>query len=519
MKKFLGLFLTIMLALTLVGCGGDKDGGQSSGVVDDTLDFVVATAPAGLHPNKTNDAPSSQLTAQMFETLYKRSYDGLSYEPLLAEELPELSEDGLTATIHLREGVTFQNGDPFTSEAVAYLIDSAKDPDYGHMRKSVVESIDSYNIVDDSTIELNLLYPDSVLTAKLAHSNASIVNPSLDQSQDLMTNPTGAGTGPYNFVSAVTGSNYVLEANENYWAGSPEIKKVNVDVVADESTTIARLQTGQTDLYHPVSANAFSTVSSIPNYTACNEPSSSIYYLALRSNEGSTKNPLMQNVEFRKAIIQAIDFDGFVDAMLEGKASRNNSIVGPTLVGYTEEMEKAGITYDLDAAKATIESNGWTGQELTMLTATRQWQQDLAVYIQGELAKVGITLNIVSEEWASFIATAKTDEAGDIIMLSWANVTGDAHQMLEPNFGSANGQRVKYFNEDFDAMVDAAAKTTDTEAREAALLNAVNKVMGDAVVAPIYSTNQLYVYNSSKFSNVQIDKGGLFYVVDFDIVK
>ena len=205
--------------------------------------------------------------------------------------------------------------------------------------------------------------------------------------------------------------------------------------------------------------------------------------------------------------------------MMEGKASYSKSIVGPTLVGYTEAMDDAAIAYDPDAAKATIEANGWTGQAVTMLCATREWQQDLAVYIQAELAKVGITLNIVSEEWASFLSSAKEDKKGDIIMLSWSNVTGDGQQMLEPNFSTKNGLRVKYNNAEFDAMVEASAKTTVLEERQAAMLEAVQKIQGDAIVAPIYSNNQLYVYNSAKFSNILMDKGGLIYVKDFKVVK
>ena len=518
MKKLFALLAALLMVFTLVGCGGNDTPTTTTEPVD-TVNAVMTTAPVGLHPMKTNDSPSSHLCAQMFETLYVRSYDGASYYPLLAAEMPIMSEDGLTATIKLRDDVTFQNGDKFTTEAVAYMLDAAKDPNYGHMRASIVDSIVSYEIVDDYTINLNLAYNDGVLIAKLAHSNACVVNPALDKTQDLLVNPAGAGTGPYQYVSSVTGSNYVLEAYEGYWGGAPEVKHVNFDVVADEATVIARLQTGAADIYDTVSANAFNTVSAISGYTTKNESASSIYYLAMRSNEESVLNPLMTNVEFRKALIQAIDFDAFVAAMMDGKATRSNSIVGPTLVGYTEAMEEAGIKYDAEAAKATIDANGWAGQSVTMLTATRQWQQDLAVYIQAELAKVGITLNIVSEEWASFLATAKTEKCADIVMLTWSNVTGDGHQMLEPNFSTKNGVRVRYDNAEFDAYVDAAAKTTVLEEREAHMLKAVEKIMGDAIVTPLYGVNQLYVYNSSKFDNVQMEKGGLFYIKDFTIVK
>ena len=154
MKKLFALLAALLMVFTLVGCGGNDTPTTTTEPVD-TVNAVMTTAPVGLHPMKTNDSPSSHLCAQMFETLYVRSYDGASYYPLLAAEMPIMSEDGLTATIKLRDDVTFQNGDKFTTEAVAYMLDAAKDPNYGHMRASIVDSIVSYEIVDDYTINLN----------------------------------------------------------------------------------------------------------------------------------------------------------------------------------------------------------------------------------------------------------------------------------------------------------------------------------------------------------------------------
>ena len=138
MKKLFALLAALLMVFTLVGCGSNNTSTTTTEPTD-TVNAVMTTAPVGLHPIKTNDAPSSHLCAQMFETLYMRSYDGASYTPLLAAEMPIMSEDGLTATIKLRDDVTFQNGDKFTSEAVAYLIDKTKDETYGSMRPSIVE--------------------------------------------------------------------------------------------------------------------------------------------------------------------------------------------------------------------------------------------------------------------------------------------------------------------------------------------------------------------------------------------
>ena len=515
MKKILCV-LIVMCMFMLSACSNEEEGGASDAT---TMYVEMTTAPVGMHPLKTNDSPSTAVNGQIFETLYDRSEDGKSYEPNLASELPVFSEDGLTATIKLREGVKFQDGSAFTADDVAYMIDSLKDPDYGSMRPSIVESIDSYEIVDDLTIDLHLKYVDGVLVAKLAHENSCIVNPELDESKDLMVDPSGAGTGPYEFSSAVSGSSYVLVANDEYWGGEPAVKTLQFDVVADESTALARLQTGEADLFTGISANTLSTASEIEGYTVVNKENSSINYLALRSSEDTAINPLMANLEFRKAIIEAIDFDTYIDTMLGDIASRSQSIVGPTLVGYTEAMEDAGYKYDFEDAKKIVEDNGWEGETITLYTSTTKAHQDMAVYIQSELAKVGLNVEIVQEEWASYLNNAREDKKLDMSLFSWANVTGDGQQMLEPNFSTANGKRVKYNNAEFDALVEESVMTTDLKEREEAMLKAVEKIQGDAITTPTYSQNSIYIYNSKKFDNVILDAAAQYNIFDVQLAS
>lgn len=480
-------------------------------------EIIMLTAPVGMHPLKTNDAPSTDLTVQMFETLYRRTIDGTTYEPLLAEALPEFSEDGKTATIKLRKDVKFQDGTPFTSKAVGYMIDCLQDEAYGSLRPSIVESIESYELPDDNTIKLKLAYEDGVLVAKLAHTNGAIVNPELDKTKDLLVDPVGAGTGPYVLKNAVTGSTYELEANKDYWGGEPQVKTAKISVVTDESSALARLQTGEADLLPTLSVNNFETAGQIDGYVTENHPSSAIYFLANRSHEETAKNPLMKDENFRKALFMALDMPGFTESMMGDKASYTASIVGPTLVGYSEKMEETGYKFDRDAAKAIIDENGWAGQTVTLSTATRPWHRDLSLYVQSQLQEIGLTVEILSEEWASFLSTRDQAHKFDMIILSWSNVTGDGHQMLDPNFTTKNGKAVQYNNEAFDALVDQAAKTTDAEARTQALLDAVTLIQNEAVAAPVYSANQLYCYNANKFSKLELDTSATYRIVEFEL--
>ena len=499
------------------GTAGDNTGSQGATESAETLQIELTTAPVGLHPLKTNDAPSQYLNDQIYETLYKRTQDGTAYEPLLATELPQFSEDGLTATIPLREGVTFQDGTPFTSADVAYMIDSLKDSSYGSQRPSIVESIESYECPDDHTIVLHLSYNDGVLTAKLAHSNGAIVNSKLEkEGQDFLVDPTGAGTGAYQFVSGTAGSTYTLEAYDGYWGGAPEIKEVVYSVVADEATAVARLQTGEADFCPGLSTDSYETLTGISGYTTEAADTSTVYYLQARS-DATALNDLMADPEFRKAIFESIDYQTYCDTMLNGLATYSRSIVGPTLVGYTEAMDDAGVHYDPEDAKSIIQENGWEGQTVTILAATRDWQQNAAVYIQSQLSEIGLNVEIVSEEWATFLDDAKTDDYFDLVILSWSNVTGDGQQMLEPNFSTKNGTRAKYNNADFDALVDASAKTNDPEERQQYMLEAVQMIQGDYVVAPLYNPDQIFCYNSTDYGNVEIDKAGSFALKDFTI--
>lgn len=526
MKKNWLTVASFVLLLGLSACSGKQSATSttttSNQEVDKTtMNVELTIAPVGLHPLKTNDTASTFLTGQMYETLYKRAEDGTSFVPLLAADLPLYSEDGLKVTIPLREGVKFADGTPFTAKAVAYMIDCLKNKEYGSQRPSIIESIDSYEILDDTHIQLNLAYKDGVLVAKLAHTNGAIVNPELDKAQDLMVNPKGAGTGAYDFVSAVSGSHYVLQANENYWGGLAKVKTLNYDIVSDEATAVARLQTGEADFYPTVSVDSFATVSSLAGVAAVSQTSSGICYFATRSNEATAVNPLMANREFRQAILQAIDTDTYVATVMGEQASNLHSIVAPSLVGYTSAMEDSyeTVAYNPEAAKKAIEKNGWTGQEVTMLVSTREMHQTLAAYVQQELAKVGITLKIESKEWATFLADAKSDKSFDLIILTWGNVTGDGQQALDPNFSTKNGLRVKYNNPEFDQLVEASARTTELQQRQANMLAAVEMIQKDAVVKPIYLQNALFAYNSRKFSKISMDMSTLFDVFKTELAQ
>ena len=329
-KKILSLTAACALSVSLLaGCSGtttpaDTTGAGESPEAGGEMFNVVLTSPfTGFDPLRTNDAVSAYVNVQIYETLYRIDPETGEFMPLLAESLPEYSEDGLTATIKLREGVTFHDGTPFNSEAVKYTIELIQDPDFGSARASIANSIESVECPDDHTVVFHLLYEDGVLTAKLSHPNSAIVSPTAQQAQDLMVEP--CGTGPYKFVSSVSGSNVVLTRNEDYWGDLPAIKDVTMTIISDESTAVSRMETGEADLIPVLSVEQLSRVENNDAIAVGSSNSAQIYYMPIR--DLSSVNPIMQEKDFRIALAKGIDKEGYVEYMMQGYADTAHSVI------------------------------------------------------------------------------------------------------------------------------------------------------------------------------------------------
>ena len=523
-RKILSLTAACALSVSLLaGCSGttttpSESGSAEAGTSTDGGMFNIALTAAftGFDPLRTNDSASTYVNAQIYETLYRIDSETGEYDPLLAESLPEYSEDGLTATIKLREGVTFHDGTPFNSEAVKYTFELIQDPDFGSARASIASSIESMECPDDYTIVFHLLYEDGVFTAKLAHTNSAIVSPTAQQAQDLMVEP--CGTGPYKFVSSVSGSNVVLTRNEDYWGELPAIKDVTMTVITDESTAVSRMETGEADFMPKISVQQLTRVENNDAITVDTSEAAQIYYLAMRSQ--SYVNPVMAEKDFRTALAKGIDKEGYVEYMMQGYANTAHSVIGPKIFGYDPSAEEHDIAYDPEGAKAILDAHpGWADEEILFLVPSTAAYTPMGEYFQSSLTEAGFNnIKIETIDWSAWLTESKTDGRFDITLAAWSNVTRDGSELMEPNFHSVNGQRRVRLDEDdwalVDSYIDASKTTSDTAVRTENLL-ACNAVLQDeAYVQPIYNSTNLFCY-SNEYTNITLDAGGAFYVKDF----
>lgn len=518
-RKLTALALALAMSFSLAACGGGEiggegqpsEGGNASVSEDKMFNVVMTTAYTGFDPLKTNDSTSTYVTTQIYETLYKIENDG-SFQPLLAESLPEFSEDGKSATIKLRQGVKFHDGTPFNAEAVKYTFELIKDPDFGSARASIAASIDTIEVIDENTVKFNLLYEDGVLLAKLAHTNSAIVSPTAQQNQDLMVNPVG--TGPYKYVSHVSGSNVVLTRNDEYWGEKPQIKDVTMTVITEESTALARLETGEADYIPSVTVESLPRVEAMPNVTVKTQESAQITYVGLRQN--SSVNPLMANKDFRTAIVKALDREGFVEYTLDGHGTYAKSFIGPKVLGYTENAESANIEYDPEGAKAIIEKNGWQDEEIVFLCPSTPAYSPLGEYFQANLKEAGFNnVKLETMEYSSYLTESKAENRYDISLFGWSNVTRDGSELLEPNTHSVASARLKINSDELDGYIQDS-KTTAVEADRIAALEKANMyLLENALIAPVYNGEYRYAYNNAYECNFNAGNG--FYINEFKI--
>lgn len=488
MKKQWLFLLALIAMLVLSACSsgstipeGEENGAtaaESSGDGENGVIYASTTDAVGLSPTLTNDSVSSSVISQVYENLFERNPETMEIEPKLAESYE--TPDELTWVIKLKEGIKFQDSTPFNAEAVKYSFDKLIDPATAAPRASLLEPVDNITVIDETTVEIKTKYPYGPMLAALSHSNAAIISPTADQKQDLMQEPVG--TGPFKFVSWSQGDEVVLEKNEDYWGGSPELDKVTFKVVPEVSTAISMLQTGEVNFLDKLPAEQISRIESLKNVDVTKAEGTPVYWLSANHSTERGQNP-----EFREAIAKAVDRDAFVEK-LNGLGTRNDSVLGPQLFGYDESAAEAGTSYDLEGAKKIVEENGFGDEPIKLLAANRDTHILMAEIVQAQLTEAGFDVQIETMEWATFLDTARAG-GYDLTFLSWSNVTGDGSELLYPNFHSDNvgvSNMGQYSNPEFDKLVEASRTTVDQEERKKYLAEANQLLLDENAAVVMY---------------------------------
>lgn len=404
MKRSTGaIALSVAAALALSGCAAGGNAG--TGTADSAADAVIEIGSLYEPQNLSNVGGGGQgvteaFTGNVYEGLYRLTDDG-EVEPLLAAG-NTVSEDGLVYTFTLREGVTFHSGDPLTAADVTSSIERVLAEDSQSARKNSFKTIADIQAPDEQTVVITLSQPSISFIYNLSY--IWIVN---DTAEELETSEDG--TGPYTLGTWKRGSSLSLDRWSDYWGEPAANDEVVFNYFTDATALSNALVTDQIDIITSVqSPDQLSQFTDNPDFVVTDGNSTTKELLAFNDRVAP-----FDQVAVRKAVYSAIDTEKLLSSIWGGYGTLIGSMVPPSDPWY-EDLTQVN-PYDPALSTQLLAGAGLAdGFEFTLDTPSYDPHPAVAEFLQSELAKVGITVNIntiSSDEWYTKVFKERAFEA------------------------------------------------------------------------------------------------------------
>lgn len=431
-----------------------------------------------LIPILASDAASLSVAGQIYNGLIK--YDkNLNIVGDLADSY-NVSSDGQMITFHLRHGVRWHDGQPFTSQDVLYTYRVIIDPKTPTAYAEDFKQVQSIVAVDNYTIIVKYAAP---FAPALASWGTSILPAHLLEGKDitksaLARNPVG--TGPYRFNGWIAGQKIVLESNHDYFEGRPYIDRYIYRIIPDTSTMYMELKAGGVDQMSltPVQyAKQTGTSDFKLRFNKFRYPSSGYLYMGY-----NLRHPLFIDKRVRQAITAAINKDELIQGVLFGMGQKSHGPIVPGRWAYNPNVKD--IDYNPKHATALLSQAGWREKnsdgvlvkngkpfQFTILTNQGNQQRLLsAQIIQQRLRIVGIDVKIRIVEWATFLKEYIDKGNFEVVMLAW-NISQDPDMFdiwhsSKTKPGELNF--IGYNNPEVDRLLVEGRSTFDLEKRKRA---------------------------------------------------
>lgn len=427
-----------------------------------TLVMIIESSPTNLDPRVGIDGQSERIDELLFDALLTRD-EHFNVQPGLAErwEIP----DPFTYVFHLRRGVTFHNGQTLTSRDVKWTFDSLLQGKIRSTKTSTYRYVDHIETPDDSTVMFRLKEPFAALLWNLSEGAIGIVPYG---SLDEMTRQP-IGTGPFQFVSAETDKEVILQRNDAYWGEVPRLARVRFAVVPDATTEALELRKGSADLAinSPMSPDTIATLERNPSLTVQRGSGTRLAYLAF-----NLRDPILKDVRIRQAIGYALDRRPMMEYLWRNQVQPAHSVLPRQSWAFDDDVPH----YDYDPAKTRqlLDAAGYPSINgvrfhITMKTSTDENTRLMVAVMQQQLRDVGIALDIRTFEFATFFADV-TSGAFQLYSLRWigGNEDPDIFDAVfhSRNFPPAGRNRSFYSNPRIDSLIDRARREINQDVRK-----------------------------------------------------
>lgn len=566
-KRALALVLTAAMVLGLTACGGSTTETTTSDAAttedttteatdDQTADEADAVASAGekilsvqvgpdpetIDPALNSAVDGGNMLLHSFECLLAVDQNG-QLAPGQAESW-ETSEDGLTWTFHLRDGLKWSDGSDLTANDFVYSWKRVCDPmvaaPYAETVLSMVEGYDKaiegdldalqVAATDNNTLVVTLSAPCSYFGSLAAFATLSPVQQAtVEANGDAWATKaeTYISNGPFYVSDWVPGSYIMMTKNPYYWnADAIKLDGIKWNLIEDSNAAYSAYQTGEVLMIKDVPTEEIPSLKENADFYV--DPIIGTYYLSMNID----REPF-NNADVRKALSLAIDRDYVANTLMQGTYSPAGNFMGPGWIdtdgkqfkdnanGGKEYIDTTNYEADLEEAKQLLADAGYPNGEgfptITYSTNDVGYHKVVAEYLQQAWAELGIDLQVDIVEWASFTPMRRNGDY-DVARNGWVGDYSDPSNMLDLFYSTNGNNDGKFNNADYDAAMELSRTTLDAAERSTALHNAEDILMEEAGCIPVAYYNDFWL-QSDKITGSWHSPYGYWYFMYADIAE
>lgn len=503
-KRILALLLVLtMLVGILGGCASNgtedtTDSGSDSGTnspstgtdnSDRTLKLRLNASLSSLDWEQTTNTRDMKVWHQMYEGLYGMDESQNGYYNELAKDVA-ISDDQMTYTITLQDGVTFQNGDTMKASDVVFSYNRAMQNSRFNYLTAMIESVTAK---DDSTVVFQLNKPYSAISHTFFCVKIMSEREVTEQGDKFGTIPHKAGTGPYYVTEYDVASGVKLAAYDGYWRGAPTIKNVEYVVIPDDPAAVIAYENNELDYLEDVPLSEWDSVSSKSDGDNCTIKGNNIMFLAI-NYLSATNNNILGNKLVREAIFRAINKEDINMAVCDGYGTVATQYMPSDYVPTSPTSGFETYDYNLDMAKDLLKQAGYpdgvdVGTIMTYGASTGN-NAKMAQVIQANLADAGITAQVSVAEAASVTPLLYTQQYDICIFSDSGNY--DFNNIRQQVHSESTGMYVVRYNDPaspfdyqrIEELCDLGVSTSDVQERLTYYTELWKIVMDSATILP-----------------------------------
>lgn len=457
-RALLLLLAAVMLPISLYGCTGNTDPGTTQSASAQTGELSngnsvtvgIAQDLDSLDPHAAVAAGTSEVLFNVFEGLMKASPDG-GVIPAVASDYT-VSDDGLTYTFTLREGVKFHNGNAVTMEDVLYSLERcAGSENNGTPLITAFSNVTGFEAVDDTHLtvtlkQANLEFINSMTAAIIPAGSGS----------EMSTNPVG--TGPFQFVSYTPQQSLVVKKFDGYWGEGAKLDEVTFRIVTDVNTLVMGLQSGTLDMVIHLPNSVRSQVEG--QFTVLQDTMKLVQALYLNNDVKP-----FDDVRVRQAMYYAISVPEIIELVSNGDGVATGTSMYPAYTKYFMPELADNYQQDLDKAKELLAEAGYpNGFSMTITVPSNYTQHvETAEVLMQQLSQVGITAKLNPIEWESWVSDVYRGRNFEATVCGIAASDMTGSEMLERYSSDNQKNFINFQSEEYDEVMDKALSTLDAD--------------------------------------------------------